>query len=360
MEKLLDKLHAEGRLDKSGFVRLIRDNDAGLRRRAAEMASAATLSRFGDKVYIRGLIEFTNFCKNDCLYCGIRRGNRAASRYRLAPEEILACCREGYGLGFRTFVLQGGEDEHFADGVLVPIVAAMREEFPDCAITLSMGERSRDSYRRLLAAGANRYLLRHETATPEHYARLHPASLSLENRKRCLADLKDLGYQTGSGFMVGSPWQTPENLAEDMLFLRELDPEMVGIGPFLPHRDTPFADFPAGSVELTLFLLSLTRLMLPCALIPATTALGTAAGDGRERGILAGANVVMPNLSPSAVRSKYLLYDGKICTDAEAAEHVAELDRRMRAIGRRVTPERGDYSREDFPGDDPSKGRCEG
>lgn len=298
---------------------------------------------YGDDIYVRGLIEFTNYCKNDCLYCGIRRSNQNAERYRLTREQILSCCETGYGLGFRTFVLQGGEDGFYSDKDICGIVSAIKEKYPDCAVTLSIGEKPRGSYQSYYDAGADRYLLRHETADNAHYARLHPKELSLENRKRCLYDLKEIGFQTGSGFMVGSPYQTAQTLAEDMLFLKELEPHMVGIGPFIPHHDTPFSAEKSGTLELTLFMVALTRLMLPHALIPATTALGTIAQDGRERGILAGANVVMPNLSPRDVRKKYLLYDNKICTGDEAAECRSCLERRMNSIGRRIVVSRGDY-----------------
>jgi biotin synthase len=297
---------------------------------------------YGHDVYLRGLIEFTNYCRNDCYYCGIRRSNRNASRYRLTKEQILCCCEEGYGLGFRTFVLQGGEDGYYTDELLVGIIKEIKARYPDCALTLSIGERSYESYKALYDAGADRYLLRHETADPVHYGRLHPPSLTLEARKKCLADLKKIGYQVGSGFMVGSPGQTPEQLAKDLLYLYELQPQMVGIGPFIPHHDTPFASEQGGTARLTLFLLGLIRLMLPAALLPATTALGTIDPVGREKGILAGANVVMPNLSPREVRDKYLLYDNKICTGDEAAECRHCLEGRINGVGYRIVVDRGD------------------
>ena len=297
---------------------------------------------YGNKVYMRGLIEFTNFCKNNCYYCGIRRDNKNASRYRLTEEEILDCCKNGYELGFRTFVLQGGEDPYFTDEKIVDIVKKIRNSYPDCAITLSIGEKTKESYRLYKEAGADRYLLRHETANEDHYRHLHPEQMSLANRKQCLRNLKELGYQTGAGFMVGAPGQTLECLAEDLIFLKELNPEMVGIGPFIPHHDTKFADEPAGSVELTLFLLSVLRIILPKCLLPATTALGTADPKGREKGLLAGANVVMPNLSPVKDRKKYELYDNKICTGEEAAECRGCLERRIAAIGYQCVTDRGD------------------
>lgn len=308
-----------------------------------ERASALRDRIYGKKVYVRGLIEFTNYCKNDCLYCGIRRSNKNAARYRLTKEQILECCATGHSLGFRTFVLQGGEDPYFTDERLVDIVRAIKAGFPDCALTVSVGEREQESYRRLREAGADRYLLRHETANDAHYRSLHPEEMSPAHRKECLRSLKKLGFQTGAGFMVGSPGQTVDTLIDDLEFLRELKPEMVGIGPFIPHHDTPFKDEPQGELTLTLYLLSLIRLMLPQVLLPSTTALGTIHPKGRELGILAGANVVMPNLSPTGVRAKYLLYDNKICTGDEAAECIACMKRRMQSIGYEVAVDRGDH-----------------
>lgn len=297
---------------------------------------------YGTDVYVRGLIEFTNICRNDCYYCGIRKGNKRAERYRLTPEEILACAREGYGLGFRTFVLQGGEDPWFTGERLAEVIRMIRREFPDCAITLSVGERTREEYACWREAGADRYLLRHETATDAHYKKLHPVSMSLSRRKECLFALRELGYQVGAGFMVGSPGQTVDNLIADLRFLKELRPHMIGIGPFLAHSDTPFAAEPDGSCEQTLILLAMLRLMFPGVLLPATTALGTVAGDGRERGLLAGANVLMPNLSPVGVRKKYELYDNKICTGEESAQCRGCLERRVQSVGYRIVTDRGD------------------
>lgn len=293
-------------------------------------------------MYVRGLIEFTNYCKNDCLYCGIRKSNLNAIRYRLSKQDILECCKEGYNLGFRTFVLQGGEDLYFSDKKICDIVSSIKKLYPDCAITLSIGEKSYDSYKRYFDAGVDRYLLRHETANPAHYAKLHPENLSAENRKQCLYNLKEIGYAVGTGFMVGSPFQTAENLAEDMLFIKQLQPHMVGIGPFISHKDTPFAKEKSGNLELTLFMLGLIRLTLPNVLLPATTALGTIHPNGREKGILAGANVVMPNLSPTNVRKKYMLYDNKICTGDESAQCRNCLERRMQSIGYKIVTDRGD------------------
>ena len=307
-------------------------------------ASAREVSQkyYGNKIYARGLIEFTNYCKNDCYYCGIRRSNKDACRYRLTKEQILTCCGSGYELGFRTFVLQGGEDGHFTDAKVVELVKDIKNSYPDCAITLSIGEKSRESYQQYYDAGADRYLLRHETANPDHYRLLHPAEMSCENRKRCLWDLKEIGYQVGAGIMVGTPGQTIDHILEDLEFMKELEPDMVGIGPFLPHHATPFANESAGTVDMTVRILALTRLLLPKVLLPATTALGTLDPTGREKGIYAGANVVMPNLSPENVRENYLLYDNKLCTGSEAAEGLKSLKKMMENLGYEISLERGD------------------
>ncbi|MCC8017406.1 MAG: [FeFe] hydrogenase H-cluster radical SAM maturase HydE [Lachnospiraceae bacterium] len=341
---IVEKLFREHRLTETEYIELIKHyEDTDLAKYLADEALRLRREIYGDAVYVRGLIEFTNICKNDCFYCGIRKSNPNAERYRLTKEEILDCCENGYHLGYRTFVLQGGEDGYYTDTRLSDIVRTIKDCFPDCAVTLSVGERSFESYRFLKEAGADRYLLRHETADAEHYRRLHPPELSWENRMRCLRDLKHLGYQVGAGFMVGSPYQTAECLAKDLMFLQEFRPEMVGIGPFIPHHDTQFSDEAAGSVELTLFLLSVIRIMLPHVLLPATTALGTLSPVGRERGMLAGANVVMPNLSPAKNRKQYELYDNKICTGEEAAECRGCLENRMKSVGFRLVTDRGDY-----------------
>ncbi|MHC1717540.1 MAG: [FeFe] hydrogenase H-cluster radical SAM maturase HydE [Acidaminococcaceae bacterium] len=329
--------------DAATIKELLQTTDKNLRDALIVAARSAAIKQFGHNIYIRGLIEFTNYCKNDCYYCGIRCSNQKARRYRLTKEQILSCCESGYQLGFRTFVLQGGEDPFFTDTVMVDIIKAIKTAYPDTAITLSIGERSYASYKAMYDAGADRYLLRHETANPEHYARLHPANLSLKNRLECLQMLKEIGYQVGTGFMVGSPYQTIDNLIEDLLFIRDFKPQMIGIGPFIPHHDTPFHDKIAGTMELTLRLIATLRLMLPKALIPSTTALGTIAPDGREQGILAGANVVMPNLSPVETRKDYLLYDNKICTGEEAAECNFCLQSRLQSIGYKIVVDRGDY-----------------
>ena len=341
-KELLDKLAKEHELTKDEYLTLIRNRDE-VRDYASLLARNQRDEIYGNNIYIRGLIEFTNYCKNNCLYCGIRRENSNASRYRLSKEEILSCCDIGYKLGFRTFVLQGGEDMYFTDSILVDIISNIKKNHPDCAITLSLGERSKESYKLLKMAGADRYLLRHETASKEHYQKLHPSNMSFDNRLRCINDLKELGYQVGIGFMVKSPYQTEEMLASELVFLKKVNPQMVGIGPFIPHKDTPFNKETAGSAELTTFLLSLIRLTLPGVLLPATTALGTIDPLGREKGILAGANVLMPNLSPTIVRKKYTLYDNKICTGDEAAKCIGCLKKRILSTGCQITIDRGDY-----------------
>ncbi|MBP3893504.1 MAG: [FeFe] hydrogenase H-cluster radical SAM maturase HydE [Atopobiaceae bacterium] len=341
-KELIEELAQEHTLSAGGYEHLVRHQDEQSAALLAEHATAVRKRVYGTDVYVRGLIEFSSICKNDCLYCGLRASNHSCQRYRLSREQILSCTDLGYDLGFRTFVLQGGEDGWFDDDRLCDIVQAVRAQHPDCAITLSVGERQRESYARLREAGADRYLLRHETADPDHYARLHPTSMSFDNRMRCLYDLRDLGYAVGVGMMVGSPYQTPAHLARDLEFIDEFKPEMCGIGPFIPHHATPFASMPAGTLEQTCYLLSIIRLIHPPVLLPATTALGTIDPFGREKGMLAGANVVMPNLSPTDVRSKYLLYDGKICMGDEAAECHRCLELRMERVGYHVVVDRGD------------------
>jgi len=344
MKNLIDKLFETQNLLPEEFKELIEGRTPELAEYLFEKSRQVRFKYYNHDVYIRGLIEFTNYCKNDCYYCGIRKSNTNADRYRLTEEEILECCKAGYELGFRTFVLQGGEDGYFTDDKLVQLVQAIKSDYPECAITLSLGERSHESFQLLYEAGAERYLLRHETANNEHYRKLHPDNMSLENRKTCLFDLKKIGYQVGCGFMVGSPYQTVDTLVEDLLFIKELQPHMVGIGPFIPHHDTPFAGQVGGTLELTLYMLGLIRLMVPEVLLPSTTALGTIDPMGREQGILAGGNVVMPNLSPTTVRNKYMLYDNKICTGDEAAECRYCMQKRMEGIGYQVVESRGDHN----------------
>ena len=341
---LIDKLEKEQALSFEEYLLLIENRNECFEY-LKERAAAIRKKYYSNSIYIRGLIEISSYCKNNCYYCGIRRDNKCAERYRLSEEEILSCADTGYELGFRTFVLQGGEDNFFTDEFLCSVISKLKEMYPDCAVTLSLGERSYVSYKALKNAGADRYLLRHETANKAHYEHLHPDSMSYDNRIRCIKDLKALGFQTGIGFMVGSPYQTNEDLAGEMLFLKEINPEMVGIGPFIPHKDTPFSEYEAGSSDLTVFLLSLIRLTLPRVLLPATTALATVDPLGREKGIEAGANVLMPNLSPASVRGKYLLYDNKVCTNEEAAQCIECLKNRMSKTGYEIITARGDYNK---------------
>lgn len=344
MKSLVQQLHENQTLPKEELIALIQSREA--QQELQNRADQVRRQVYGRDVYIRGLIEISNYCKNNCYYCGIRRDNKEVARYRLTKEDILECCETGYGLGFRTFVLQGGEDGSHTDDWLCALISQIKDRYPDCAVTLSLGERSKESYQRLFTAGADRYLLRHETAVDCHYRHLHPEELSLQNRKECLFALKEIGYQVGSGFMVGSPGQKTEYLAEDLLFLQELQPDMIGIGPFLHHAQTPFKEEPNGELNVTLRLISILRLMFPHALLPATTALGTLHPKGRELGLKSGANVVMPNLSPQRLRKLYSLYDNKISTEEEAAEGKAKLEKQVEKAGYRVVTARGDVKKE--------------
>ena len=346
IEELVAKLAAERNLSDKEFAELIATPEPKATNAfLAKAADAVRREHYGDAVYVRGLIEFTNCCKNNCYYCGIRAGNGKAERYRLSEDEILDCCSEGYALGFRTFVLQGGEDPYYTDARICELVGAIHSSFSDCAITLSIGEKERASYEAYFTAGANRYLLRHETADACHYGKLHPECMSLENRKRCLWDLKEIGYQVGAGFMVGSPYQTTANLISDLRFLQELQPDMIGIGPFIHHVDTPFKAMPDGTLDLSLRMLSILRLCFPYALLPSTTALGTIAPNGRELGLKAGGNVVMPNLSPASVRAKYQLYANKLHSGLEAAQSLEALKQSVAQAGYQVVVDRGDVKR---------------
>lgn len=344
-QELIQKLNKEHSLEATEWEQLFASYTKENLNFAMELAQEIAVKEFGKKIYFRGIIEFSNFCKNDCYYCGIRKSNKVCSRYRLEEEDILSCCAGGWENGFRTFVLQGGEDGWFSDERMCEIVRQIKARYPDCAVTLSLGERSFESYKVLKEAGADRYLLRHETADEVHYRELHPEYQTLENRMQCLRDLKVLGYQTGCGIMVGTPGQTPATIAKDMKFMEKFQPEMIGIGPFIPHKDTPFKGEKKGSVELTLFILALCRIMLPRVLLPSTTALGTAEADGRKQGVLAGCNVIMPNLSPLSVRKKYMLYDEKAGTSMTAAEGIALLREQMEEIGYEVIVDRGDFEK---------------
>lgn len=342
MTEIVEKLYRTGNIDDSEIKSLVETDDKGVSNLIVKYADETKQKYYGKKVFLRGLIEISSYCKNDCFYCGIRRSNKNAERYRLSREEILSCCENGCELGFRTFVMQGGEDSYFTDDLMCSLIYEIKNKYPDCAVTLSLGERPYESYRRMKEAGADRYLLRHETASDELYRKLHPKEMSPANRKQCLFNLRELGYQVGSGFMVGVPFQTTENIVEDLRFLQKLQPHMIGIGPFVPHHETLFSDKKGGTLELTLRILGILRLMFPKALIPATTALGTVSPDGRELGLKTGCNVVMPNLSPVGVRKKYDLYDNKICTGEESAECVECLEKRIRSAGYEVSSERGD------------------
>ena len=341
-ESLIQKLYDTHSLALEEYEYLIKNRTAESRALLQKKACEVRERVYGKDVFIRGLIEFSNYCKNDCYYCGIRCSNKKAHRYRLTKEEILACADEGYKLGFRTFVLQSGEDPYFTDEVLCDIVSAIKDLHGDCAVTLSVGERSYQSYKVLFDAGADRYLLRHETACAEHYKKIHPDHMSFENRMQCLQNLRQIGYAVGCGFMVGSPFQTEKELAQDLKFIEDFKPDMCGIGPFIPHKDTPFAEYASGSADLTCYLLSIIRLIEPDILLPATTALGTVTPNGREQGLLSGANVVMPNLSPVSVRKDYSLYDNKICTGDESAQCRACMDKRIQSIGFNTVVSRGD------------------
>lgn len=345
MIELINKLENEQSLTLSEYEYLINNRNKESAVVLAEKAVKKRKEIYGNEIYIRGLIEISNICRNDCYYCGIRRGNKKCDRYRLTKEQILSCCSEGYPLGFRTFVLQGGEDSYFDDDCICDLVKQIKSEYPDCAVTLSLGERSFESYKRLYDAGADRYLLRHETADKKHYKKLHPEEMSFDNRMECLKNLKKIGFQTGCGFMVGSPFQTAKNLAMDLKFIEDFKPEMCGIGPFIPHKDTAFNSFAAGSVELTCYLLSIIRLISPDILLPATTALGSIDPFGREKGILSGANVVMPNLSPEDAKKKYTLYNNKLSSGAEAAENKRLLEDRMNSIGYKIVTDIGNHKK---------------
>ena len=343
--ELIDKLYYTHSLSLDEHEYLIENRNDEATKLLKSYAIETRKKYYSNHIFVRGLIEISNVCKNDCYYCGIRKSNKNCDRYRLTKEEILECCDEGYGLCFRTFVLQGGEDGTFTDEWLCDLISKIKHNHPDCAVTLSLGERTKESNQKLFLSGADRYLLRHETADELHYSKLHPSELTLNNRIRCLYDLKEIGYQVGCGFMVGSPHQTAKNIAQDLKFIEDFSPDMCGVGPFIPHKDTIFKDEKAGDADLCCYLLSIIRLIKPNILLPATTALGTIENDGREKGVLSGANVIMPNLSPLSVRKKYALYDGKISTGEESAQSLERLKKSMNAIGYEVVINRGDINK---------------
>lgn len=341
VKDIIDKLYSTTNASREELLFLLDNLSEENKEYLIEKAHRVAVENYSKNVYIRGLIEFTNYCIRDCKYCGIRKSNHKADRYRLSIDEILECADIGDKLGYKTYVLQGGEDSYFTDEKMVEIIKKIKEKYPGNAITLSLGERSYKSYKKMFNAGADRYLLRHETASKDLYESLHPNG-SFENRIQCLKNLKEIGYQVGAGFMVGLPNQSNKNLIDDLIFLKELNPHMCGIGPFIPHKDTPLANEKGGTLEKTITMLALVRLMLPKILLPATTALGSIDPLGREKGLKAGANVVMPNLSPTNVREKYSLYDGKICTGDEAAECRVCIERRINAAGFNLEITRGD------------------
>ena len=340
MFDLIDTLFERQNLENDQLKSLIECKDNSIQEEYLfKQADKKRKQIYGTDIYIRGLIEISNYCKNNCLYCGIRCSNLNVERYRLSQKNILDCVSYGYSLGFRTFVMQGGEDLHFSDKEICEVVSKIKKSYPDCALTLSIGEKNKQTYQDFFNAGADRYLLRHETATEEHYTKLHPSAMKLEKRKQCLFDLKEIGFQVGSGFMVGSPFQTTENIIADLRFLQELQPDMIGIGPFIPHIDTPFKDKSQGDLHKTLRLVAILRLMFPYSLIPSTTALGSIAENGRELGLQVGANVVMPNLSPTDVRKLYNLYNNK--------EGLEELKNQVNSLGYKIVVSRGDVKRND-------------
>ena len=342
MKHLIDTLRERHELAPYQYKALLMMRDADDVEYLMSQARKMSQEQFGTGIYLRGLIELSNVCRNDCLYCGIRCSNRDVTRYTLTHEQVLASCEQGYQLGFRTFVLQGGEWSEERSQWIADIIAAIRQGWPDCAITLSLGEHPRETYALWREAGADRYLLRHETHNERLYSLLHPQGMTLQHRLQCLDWLKELGYQVGAGIMVGSPFQTLNSIVEDIQYLISFKPHMIGIGPFIPQHDTPFARFPAGNVDLTARLYAILRLAVPTALIPTTTAMATLTPDGRLKGILAGANVVMPNLSPEDLRAYYALYDNKAALGAESAQGIKKLADELATIGYHIDWSRGD------------------
>ncbi len=343
-KKLIDFLSENHYLSEEDYLFLIKNRNEEIFEYLKQKADTARKEIYGNKIFIRGLIEISNICKNDCYYCGIRRSNKSCERYKLTQQEILSCCESGYNLGFRTFVLQGGEGA-LSVSEICDTVKKIKSRYSDCAVTLSLGEYEKEDFLKMKEAGADRYLLRHETIDKEHYERLHPENMSYESRINCLKELKAAGFQVGCGFLVGSPFATAEIVAREFKFIEEFSPEMCGIGPFIPQGDTPFKNEKAGTAEETIFYLSVIRLIKPNILLPATTALGTIKEGGREQGILAGANVLMPNLSPASERKKYALYDNKLATGTESAEEIEELKNQIKNIGYEIVVDKGDIKR---------------
>ena len=344
-KQLLLQLQKEQDLPDSQLKQLLETFSSEDLKYASLLAREVKIEHYSNKIYLRGIVEFSNICKNNCYYCGLRRDNKNIARYQLNSEQIVSCCKNGYKLGLRTFVLQGGENYIYDQGKLTSIIKEIKKEMPDCAVTLGVGEKSRELYQQWFDSGADRYLLRHETINPVHYSKLHPSDQVLENRVRCLNDLKDIGYQTGAGMMVGSPYQTFDNLVEDLRFLKDFNPEMVGLGPFIPHSQTPFANEATGSYQLSLLLLAIVRMMLVKVLLPATTALETVNPEGRKLGLLSGCNVIMPNISPMKNRKSYKLYNGMAEIDDNAEEKIRQIKTMVESIGDRIVIDRGDYKR---------------
>lgn len=344
LDDIIGKLKSGKQVERDVWHYLLTSLDKAQKETLYRCAADIAVSNFGHGIFIRGLIEISSYCKNNCYYCGLRCSNNEAQRYRLSKDEILDCCRKGASLGFNTFVLQGGEDPMQNDEWIIDVVSSIKKELPDKAVTLSVGERNSETYRAFRKAGADRYLLRHETRNETHYSLLHPETMSATKRRNCLFELKNAGFQTGSGMMIGSPYQTTENLIDDILFLEELQPQMIGIGPFIPAKGTPFENSSQGTTDMTVLMIALLRLRFPKALIPATTALATIDEKGREQAILAGANVVMPNLSPCNVRKKYSIYNKKLSTGSEAAEQLQLLNAKLNTIGYHINYNRGDYN----------------
>lgn len=334
MHDILLKAKTHHNLEKSEIIQLLNSDGNELFKTADEVRQEFV----GDEVHLRGLIEFTNICRQTCKYCGIRRENSKVNRYRLSKDEIISMARHGVRNGFKTLVMQGGEDSFFTKDLICEIIFEIKKM--DVALTLSLGERSFEDYKAFKDAGADRYLLRIETTDKELYKSVHPG-MSFENRKRCLYDLKSLGYETGTGCLIGLPGQTVESLADDILFFKELDADMVGVGPFIPHPETPFAKSSCGSFNLALKVMAITRLLLPNINIPATTAMETLSPNGRLIALQSGANVFMPNITEGVSPSKYEIYPDKSGINGAKNGIIGEINENLKVIGRYVSDTKG-------------------